>query len=162
MAKMGYEPVRIEKKMGNRVLWRTIAGRDIRFRSKAEYNWALYCQWRKEQDPEGNIYIQNWEYEIKRIHFDDDARKPRSYLPDFWITEAGGNVHIEEVKGWLDGPTRSRCRKFFLERPEKIHLILLRFDKGNAHGRRLVDKYCERIISMQECLRNLRGILPFE
>ena len=157
MAKMGYEPVHFEKKMGNRVLTRTIAGRDIRFRSKAEYNWALYCQWRKEQ----NMIIQ-WEYEPFRIQFKDAERNPRSYLPDFFITENGGGSHIEEVKGWLDGPTRSKCRKWFKERDEPIYLILLAFTKRNAHGRRLVEKYCERIISMQECLRNLKGMLPFE
>jgi len=162
MAKMmGFDEPPLQKKYGNQPTWGTFDGKSIKFRSKAEYNWALYCQFRKELDPKDDGYLREWGYELQRIEFDGNDRAPRSYLPDFWITEAGGRVHIEEVKGFLDSPTRSKCRKWFNERPEPIHLILVSFTKKNANGRRLVEKYCERIIDMRVCLKNLKGVLPF-
>ena len=159
MAKMmGFDEPPLQKKYGNYPTYGEFPGKGvIKFRSKAEYNWALYCQWRKEQR-----YIVGWGYELQRIHFDDNSRGPRSYLPDFWITDPNGRVHIEEVKGFLEGRDRTKFRKWRNERPEPIHLILLSFTKRNANGRRLADRYCERIIDMRVCLKNLKGMLPFK
>lgn len=155
---MGFEDpkLRPQKKYGNVPTSGTFEGVTYDFRSKGEYNWALWCQFRKEQG-----MIRSWYYERERIHFFDGSRNPRSYLPDFWIFGRAGKSHIEEFKGIIDSHCRSQFRKWVNERPEPIHLIVARFNKQNANGRRLSERYCERIIDMKECLKNLKGILQF-
>ncbi len=155
--KMGFGKRRMQREFCNKPLNGTFHGVTYHFRSKAEYNWALWCDKRVELD-----MIGSWKYEPARIHFKDNKRGPYNYLPDFWIYDnEGAVIRIEEVKGYLDSKSRSQFKKWSKEGRCPIWLVMTNFTASNANGRRLADKYCERIVNMRTILTPLKGVLEF-
>lgn len=93
--------------------WREIAGRRIYFRSRWEFNYACYLEWLKAQ---GNIL--EWEHEPETFWFEKIKRGVRSYLPDFRVTEKNGAQHYIEVKGWMDGRSKTKLKRMKKYHPE--------------------------------------------
>src|SRR5574343_1389292 len=77
--------------------WRSIAGTSYFFRSRWEYNYALYLQHLKDTGK-----IREWKHEPKRFVFDDMMSHVKSYLPDFEIECNSRKTVYREVKGWRD------------------------------------------------------------
>ncbi len=72
------------------------------------------------------------QYEPERFRFPEPYRRSIDYCPDFFIRK-GTEERLVEVKGWLDGPSKTRLqgfRKFYPERAKRL-LIVTR-DRGNT------------------------------
>jgi hypothetical protein len=87
---------------------------------------------------ERNVYrvFRNLRYEIQyeseRFRFPEPYRRSIDYCPDFFIRK-GTEERLVEVKGWLDGPSKTRLmgfRKFYPERVKQL-LVVTR-DRGNV------------------------------
>ena len=85
----------------------SVGGKECNFRSKLEYRWAVWCQFRKEQG-----IIDEWWYEDPdsllelRIGQYNNLRK---YLPDFTI-QIGEDFEFEETKGYFTPKDASKMR----------------------------------------------------
>jgi len=91
--------------------WRDIDGRHIYFRSRWEYNYAVYLQMLVEKKQ-----IRSWKHEPKTFWFLEIKRGMRSYLPDFLVENLDGSHEYHEVKGWMDSRSRttiSRMAKYY-------------------------------------------------
>lgn len=102
-----------------------INGRTFYFRSKWEANYALYLDFLVKQRQ-----ILKWEYEADKFIFDKIQFGTRSYMPDFKITNADGTIEYHEVKGYMDGRSRTKLRRMKRYYPNvKIILIDTSFYK---------------------------------
>lgn len=91
--------------------WRSINGLRIFFRSRWEFNYALYLELLRTSGQ-----IHKWEHEPKTFWFDAIKRGCRSYLPDFCVTLPDGAEEYHEVKGWMDPRSITK-----LKRMKKYH-----------------------------------------
>lgn len=103
---------------------RTKAGRradlDNRyFRSAWEANYARYLNWLIEQGE-----IQGWEYEADVFVFHGETRGAITYRPDFKVTERDGEIVYHEVKGWMDGPSKTRLKRMKKHYPEVKVIVI--------------------------------------
>jgi hypothetical protein len=89
------------------------------FRSSWEANYCRYLIWLQEQ---GEILA--WEYEPETFRFEGVSRGPYTYLPDFKVTERDGSVAFHEVKGWMDGPSKSRLKRMAKYYPD-VNVIVI-------------------------------------
>lgn len=108
---------------------------DTYYRSAWEANYARYLNWLKDQ---GEIVA--WEYEADVFVFHGETRGAVTYRPDFKITERDGSVVYHEVKGWMDGPSRTRLKRMKKHYPE-VTVIVIGEDEYKA-------------------LRKWRGLIP--
>lgn len=106
--------------------WREVAGRRIYFRSRWEYNYALYLEWLR-----GKGQLRTWEHEPETFWFEAVRRGVRSYLPDFKVTDNEGRVYFVEVKGWMDPRSKTKLKRMAKYHPE----IDLRLVDAKAYGR---------------------------
>ena len=110
--------------------WREIGGKRKYFRSRWEANYARYLQFLKDQKQ-----ITEWEHEAKVFWFEGIKRGCVSFLPDFQITEIGGNIVYHEVKGWMDDRSKTKIRRMGIYFPE-VSLTIIGaewFKKNNKH-----------------------------
>jgi hypothetical protein len=105
--------------------WREIAGQRIFFRSRWEFNYALYLQFLLDKGQ-----IIKWEHEPEVFWFEGVRRGTVSYLPDFRVTLAGGTVEYHEVKGWMDPRSKTKIRRMAKYHPK----IVLRVIDSNWFG----------------------------
>jgi hypothetical protein len=89
------------------------------FRSSWEANYARYLNWLKDQGQ-----IAGWEYEAEVFVFHGETRGAITYRPDFKVTENDGEIVFHEVKGWMDGPSKTRLRRMKKHYPE-VKLIVI-------------------------------------
>jgi len=96
-----------------------IGGIEYYFRSKWEANYALYLEFLKDKKE-----IQSWEYEKDIFVFDKIQFGTRSYRPDFKIKNNSGGIEYHEVKGYMDGKSKTKLRRMAKYYPDvKIVLI---------------------------------------
>jgi hypothetical protein len=101
------QPQRIDPRgKGRKAGWRTVAGRRIWFRSAWEANLSRYFQWLKERGE-----IREWEFEPETFWFAGVKRGVVSYLPDFRVTERDGSFRFIEVKGHMDGRSKTKLKR---------------------------------------------------
>lgn len=99
--------------------WREVAGSKFFFRSRWEYNYALFLE---SEVGLGNI--AKWEYEPKTFLFEKIIRGTRTYTPDFLVHFLDGSYEYREIKGWYDSRSRTQQRRMKLYFPkEKVVLI---------------------------------------
>lgn len=96
------------------------------FRSSWEANYARYLNWLIEQGE-----IQGWEYEVDTFVFHGETRGAITYKPDFKVTERGGDVIYHEVKGWMDGPSKTRLKRMKKHYPD-VKVIVIGADEYKA------------------------------
>ena len=132
-----------------------IGGKQYKFRSKLERNWAVSLQFLKEQ---GEIY--DWRYEQTTFLFPDEMRGAKQFLVDFDILNNDWTLEYHETKGWLQGKDVTKFRLVAKYRPEvKIVLVMSGKAKKDANRLRQIDKYAERIIFAPDIFRQLRGAI---
>ena len=76
-----------------------VGGKHCTFRSKFEYRWAVWCQFRKEQG-----LIKNWWYELpeSRLELEQQYKQNKKmYQPDFTIQTNMDEYEYEETKGYF-------------------------------------------------------------
>lgn len=74
-----------------------VGGKVCTYRSKLEYRWAVWCQFRKEQG-----IIQHWWFEEAPLELETRYFKNKKlYLPDFTVQMPDGSYEFEETKGWF-------------------------------------------------------------
>lgn len=91
------------------------------FRSKWEANYAVYLEWLRVKKQ-----IKSWRYEPKFFDFMPfgKLRGVTRYLPDFEVTENNGEVHYDEVKGYMDGKSKTKLRLMAKHYPNvKLNVI---------------------------------------
>ncbi len=160
--KLGFEKnKRIVKVYNNQRVSITIGGQHCHFRSKFEYNWALYLQFLKDR-----AKILYWEYEPKIFYFEGERRAPVQYTPDFALFDSLGHAVWQECKGHHDGPTNTKLRLMAKHYPDEVmELVLMRIPKNQVKGanrRRVAAKYTRRIIDASEIFRQVRGLINFK
>ncbi len=108
--------------------WREIAGRRIFFRSRWEFNYAVYLQFLVEQG-----HILRWDHEPKTFWFDGVRRGCVSYLPDFEILGLDSTIEYHEVKGWMDARSKTKLRRMAKYHPTvKVRVIDGKWFKANT------------------------------
>lgn len=154
--RMGFEKNRrFIKEYNNQRVTAEVGGKEYHFRSKLEYKWAQYCQFRKEQG-----LIKNWAFEQTTFRFGDEKCGAVKYLVDFDILNLDDTFHYEELKGYLSGRDRSKFRKVQKYYPDaQIDLIMQRIPKKRPQGLLVAEKYVRRIIDAEKIFRQLKGII---
>jgi hypothetical protein len=89
------------------------------FRSKWEANYALYLDFLVKQKQ-----IKGWEYEPDRFVFESIKFGTRSFIPDFKVINNDGKWEYHEVKGFLDGRSKTKLKRIAKYFPNiKLELI---------------------------------------
>ena len=101
------------------------------FRSKWEANYALVLDMLVKHNQ-----IKSWEYEKKTFVFDKVEFGTRRYMPDFEVTRNDGTIYYVEVKGYMDGRSKTKLRRMKKYYPE-VELILVEKDEYNAYKKQL-------------------------
>lgn len=87
-------------------------------RSSWEANYALYLNLLIERGE-----ILKWEYEPDTFEF-PVKRGNRFYTPDFKVTEKDGRIVYHEVKGWMDGPSKTRLKRMAKHYPHVKVIVI--------------------------------------
>jgi hypothetical protein len=107
---------------------RTVSGKrkdlDCFFRSKTEANYARFLN---------HIGVE-WVYEPKVFFFDDITRGTLSYTPDFYCP---GIDKWYEVKGWMDGPSTTRLKRFKKYHPIEADKLVIVAQSKKTYGQAL-------------------------
>ncbi len=111
--------------------WRTIAGQNFYFRSRWEFNYALYLQLLKTTGK-----ISGWEHEPRTFWFKKILRGVRSYLPDFRVIHLNGSQEYVEVKGFMDARSATKLKRMGIYYPE-IHIRVVDKDWFTENTKRL-------------------------
>lgn len=108
---------------------RPVGVRGIRFRSKAEANYAAYLDWLVHVGG-----VQSWDYEPRTFWFTLDAvdggvrRGVTSYKPDFlvWQERATRGAWREwhEVKGYMDARSKTALARMKLYYPDETVIVI--------------------------------------
>jgi len=104
--------------------WREIKGKRYYFRSRWEFNYALYLDFLKEKE-----FIIDWEFEPDTFWFEQIKRGVRSYLPDFKIHGKSGIIY-HEVKGWMDDKSKTKLKRMAKYYPD-VKLVVIDSKKYN-------------------------------
>jgi hypothetical protein len=108
--------------------WREIGSRNIFFRSRWEYNYAVYLEYLLTQKQ-----IQGWEHEPGEFWFEKIRRGVRSYKPDFKIRFNDGKIEYHEVKGWMDSRSKTALKRMRIYHPEiTMRVIDSKWFKSNG------------------------------
>lgn len=159
MAKMGFEENRVlHREFNNQRITATVGGKACNFRSKLEYNWALYCQFRKDQG-----LIKDWWFEQTTFRFTDVKAGAVKYLIDFDIRNNDDTFHYEECKGYMSGRDTDKFRKVQKYYPDTIiHLAMQNVPKKETDRIRIARKYVNRIISAREIFSQIKGFVDLK
>lgn len=103
--------------------WYLISGKKFYFRSSWEVNYARYLEWLVSKKE-----IEKWEYEVDTFWFEKIKRGVRSYLPDFKVFNKNGSYEYHEVKGWMDGKSKTKIKRMAKYYP-KVKLIIIGKDE---------------------------------
>lgn len=103
----------------NQAEWKVIGGKKNYYRSKWEWQYALYLQFIKEQG-----LILEWLHEPHTFWFDKIKRGVRSYKPDFKITEPDGTHYWAEVKGFMDSKSHTKLSRFKRYYPKEKMVVI--------------------------------------
>ena len=98
--------------------WATIGDSRKYYRSKAEYRYACYLQWLKQQGA-----IVSWSHEPKTFWFEGIRRGTVSYKPDFLVVERNSH-HWVEVKGYMDARSKTKINRFKRYFPEEQLIVI--------------------------------------
>ena len=99
--------------------WKLIGGNHHYFRSDWEVRYALHLECLKRKG-----LISEWFYEPKTFWFEDVKRGVRSYKPDFKIIQLDGSHYWVEVKGYMDGRSKTKLKRFKKYYPEETIILV--------------------------------------
>ena len=95
------------------------------FRSKWEANYALHLDFLVKHKK-----IKSWEFEPDRFIFESIQFGTRSYIPDFKIKNNDGAIEYHEIKGHMDGRSKTKLKRMAKYFPN-IKLVLIDSDYYN-------------------------------
>lgn len=99
--------------------WVTIADKTYYFKSKWEYQYAMYLDLMKR-----NNHIIDWFYEPHTFYFKGIKRGTTNYKPDFKVIFPSGNEEWFEVKGYMDSKSATKIKRMAKYFPEiKLRVI---------------------------------------
>lgn len=110
---------------------RPVGVRDIKFRSKAEANYAAYLEWLVSIGE-----VAHWDYEPETFWFDPATaekynlpgkgvrRGVTSYRPDFRVRPTSKAIQYHEVKGYLDARSRVALKRMAKYYPEEKVVVI--------------------------------------
>lgn len=98
------------------------------FRSAWEANIARYY----------NFIGVKWEYEPKTFIFQNITRGSVSYTPDFYLPDTDEWV---EVKGWFDGKSKTKLKRFAKQYPEEYKKLSIIQEKEYNEIKRKVSSF---------------------
>ena len=101
---------------------------NIYFRSSWEANIARYY----------NFIGVKWEFEPKTFIFKDVTRGSVSYTPDFYLPDQDKWI---EVKGWMDGKSKTKLKRFEKQYPEEYKKLQLITEKEYKEIKRKVSSF---------------------
>ncbi len=138
---MGFGEKPLKMKYSNEPVDAMVNGRLCHFQSKLEYRWSQYLDFLLLSEE-----IKDFFYEFHTFYFDGD-KKPTEYTPDFLIRNKDNSFEYHETKGALSAYDMKKFKRMFDERPNvKITLIFWSKPKISVNKRRLLERYCHRII----------------
>ncbi len=125
-------------------LTREVGGKEYTYRSKLEYKWAVWCEFRKRFS-----FVKDWWYEDEETLLELETRyfkNKKLYLPDFTIQTADG-YEYEETKGYFPAKDYTKIRLAAEQYDNPITLIFARKPRG-AQCRRAerLEPHIKRII----------------
>lgn len=85
------------------------------FRSSWEANYARYLNLLREQGK-----IEKWEYEVDTFVFHGEVRGAITYLPDFKVWFTAEKYEYHEVKGWMDGKSKTKLKRMAKHYPNEV------------------------------------------
>lgn len=91
----------------------------VYFRSKWEANYALFLDWLVKKGE-----IKEWEFEPDKFIFEAINFGTRSYTPDFKVINNNGSIEYHEVKGYMDGKSKTKLKRMAKYYPD-VKLILI-------------------------------------
>lgn len=106
-------------KRANRAGWRQIGGKLLYLKSAAEQRYASYLQWLMI-----NKVIWMWYYEPKTFWFEGIKRGVVSYKPDFKIVNNDETQYWVEVKGYMDGKSKTKIKRFAKYFPKETLIVV--------------------------------------
>jgi hypothetical protein len=129
----------------------SVGGKEITFRSKLEYRYAVYLELLREQ---GHIFA--WEYEPEELmHEFQHGRhnNTRVYIPDFAVIK-DGKCEVHECKGYFPPIDYTKIKNFVDDNENPFVLIFgyvstkPKKPKGQAQLRRIqrIEKHVDRVI----------------
>lgn len=89
------------------------------FRSRWEANYARFLNFLIRQGK-----IDRWEYEPDTFVFHGMVRGAISYTPDFKVFALDGSYEYHEVKGWMDGPSKTRLKRMAKFYPDEKVVVI--------------------------------------
>ena len=99
--------------------WREIGGQRHFFRSRWEANYGRYLEWLRRLGE-----IQAWDHEAHVFWFEGIRRGVVSYLPDFKVIERNGSIQWHEVKGWMDGRSKTALARMAKYHPHETLIVI--------------------------------------
>ncbi len=122
-----------------------VGGRQITFRSKLEYRWCVWCEFRKQQG-----LIKEWWYEDQDSLFELQMNyryNKAMYLPDFTILTNEDDYEIEETKGWFSSKDYTKLRLIAEQYDNEITLIFASKPNKTQYARaERLEPHIKRII----------------
>jgi len=157
---MGFEKSKtLHRNFNNQRVDAVIGGQECHFRSKGEYNLALYFDFLQGQ---GEIVGWAYESEVCQKYFRDELKGAKTWLIDFAVQMPNSEIVYWEYKGWLQGRDITKFRRFAKYYPDdKVILVMSGKSKKDANRLRVMRKYAYRLIYAQELFKPVRGILGF-
>ena len=141
MSRMGFDEPRFKMKYSNEPVTAIVNGRRCNFKSKLEYRWSQYLDFLLT-----NGEMKDFFYEFHTFYFSGE-KKPTEYTPDFLIRNNDNSFEYHETKGALSAYDIKKFKRMFEERPAvKITLVFWSKPKISVNKRRLLERYCHRII----------------
>src|SRR5690606_3943404 len=101
------QPAQFKQGMNTTQRWVTVGDQRHFFRSEWEIRYAFFLEYLKQ-----NGQLKEWEYEPKTFWFDEIKRGTKSYKPDFFVQHMDGSTEWHEVKGYLDGKSKTKLKRF--------------------------------------------------
>lgn len=104
---------------------------NIYFRSAWEANIARYY----------NFIGVKWEFEPKTFVFKNISRGSVSYTPDFYLPEEDKWI---EVKGWMDGKSKTKLKRFEKQYPEEYKKLVLITEKEYKEIKKKISPFIKK------------------
>lgn len=92
--------------MRPKAAWREFGGQRNFYRSKWEANYGRYLEFLKHYGE-----IREWAHEAQTFWFNGIKRGVVSYLPDFRVLRLDMSFEYHEVKGWMDGRSKTKIKR---------------------------------------------------
>lgn len=108
---------------------KSIGGKEYTFRSKLEYRWSIWCQFRKEQR-----IILDWWYEDAPLELETKYFKNKKlYLPDFTIQTLRDGYELEETKGYFPAKDYTKLKLTAQQYENPLTLIFANLNSNSKN-----------------------------